>query len=108
MNSVIHLTKLLLGSSWLVDGCGHVDNLQTTINTVHLATQLGSFWQRRQLWRLESTFEGLYGPNNMVFVKLESGNGAFFKLRNCEFGGGEAMSMIYSQHHFHPFASVES
>ena len=108
MNNIIHLTKLLLSLSWLEDGCGHVHNLQTTINVVHLATQLGSLWQRRQLWRLEFTFEGLYGSNNMVFVKLESRNGALFKLHNREFGGGEVLSMINSQHHFHPVACVES
>ena len=72
INNVINLNKLTLTLSWLEDGCGLVDNLQTTINTVHVATQLGSFWQRRHIWRLESTFEGLYRPNNMVFVKLES------------------------------------
>ena len=71
MNNIIQ-TKLPLSLSWLEDGCGLVDNLQTTINTLHIATQLGSFWQRRHIWRLESTFEGLYRPNNLVFVKLES------------------------------------
>ena len=93
INKVTHLTKLPLGLSWLDDGCSLVHNLQTTINVVHLASQLGSFWQRRQLWRLESTFEELYGRNNMVFVKLESGNGDFFNLRNRDFflgGGGTA------------------
>ena len=60
INNVINLNKLTLTLSWLEDGCGLVDNLQTTINTVHVATQLGSFWQRRHIWRLESTFEGVY------------------------------------------------
>ena len=91
MNNIIHLTKLPLSLSWLEDRCGLLDNLQTTINIVHVATQLGSFWQRRQLWRLESTFEGLYGPDSMVFVNLESENRALFKLRNHEFGEGEAL-----------------
>ena len=72
INNVINLNKLTLTLSWLEDGCGLVDNLQTAINTLHVATQLGSFWQRRHIWRLESTFEGLYRPNNLVFVKLES------------------------------------
>ena len=38
INNVINMNKLPLSLSWLKDGCGFVDNLQTTINTLHVAT----------------------------------------------------------------------